>query len=343
MTFYLLSLITGVLECGWIAMGALHSFPLWQTLCYPLAYHIGNLFPKPFALNKTTLYCMAFFSSLISILTFIKTFPDNIVFTLTCISLFCISTVIQSVRSDLKCDENRLLKRVFRVGGFALAPLAVLSPSIILFVSSVITIITLRNYKGKANISTMSLQKGYSFVMLFHQLHYFFYAHITLLLVSLTFIHHYSVKGTIIAALLFCGTWITYMSVEPIASKLTSKITTVFFVCHISISILLCIMSFVSEQNAFIILWLITGFGGGAVYTISARAKNVNAYNKTSMTISENIGHTLGLMVAVTVALLCGNNSPEIMLIFGSASAIATVLCMTVILRKEKTNENITH
>ena len=46
--FYLLSLLTGVLECGWIAFGAAHSLPLWQILCYPLAYPLGNLFPKPF-------------------------------------------------------------------------------------------------------------------------------------------------------------------------------------------------------------------------------------------------------------------------------------------------------
>ncbi len=54
--FYLLSLITGVLECGWIAFGAVHALPLWQILCYPLAYHIGNLFPKPFSLKASEEY-----------------------------------------------------------------------------------------------------------------------------------------------------------------------------------------------------------------------------------------------------------------------------------------------
>ena len=49
--FYMLSLLTGVLECGWITFGVAHSCPLWQILCYPLAYHIGNLFPKPFSLQ----------------------------------------------------------------------------------------------------------------------------------------------------------------------------------------------------------------------------------------------------------------------------------------------------
>lgn len=341
--FYLLSLITGVLECGWIAFGAVHSLPLWQILCYPLAYHIGNLFPKPFSLSKAALYCMTVFSALTSSLTFIKAIPDNAVFVLTCVSLFCISAVIQSVRSGLKSDGNRLLKRIFRVGGFALAPLAAIAPSIILIISSLIAIIALKGYCGTAGISTMSLQNGYSAVMIFHQLHYFFYAHITLSAISLMLVHNYSVKGTVFAALLFCGTWVTYMSVEPIMSKLTSKILPVFFAGHIGISILLCAMSFITNQTVFIILWLITGFGGGVVYTISSRAKAVNCYKKTSMTISENIGHTCGLLAAVTVAFLCGSASPDIMLIFGSASAMLAVISMTAIFRRENKNEFIAH
>ena len=56
MMFYLLSLITGVLKCGWIAYGAAALLPLWQILCYPLAYHVGNLFPQPFSLGKRALY-----------------------------------------------------------------------------------------------------------------------------------------------------------------------------------------------------------------------------------------------------------------------------------------------
>ena len=59
MTFYLLSMITGVLECGWIAYGAVHGLPLWQILCFPLAYHLGNRFPKPFSLGKRTLIVLS--------------------------------------------------------------------------------------------------------------------------------------------------------------------------------------------------------------------------------------------------------------------------------------------
>ena len=334
MIFYVLSLFTGILECGWIAYGAVHAFPLWQILCFPLAYHIGNLFPVPFSLSSK------YFIKILGACYVIGVFTcqtvgryESINTVLTCICLLLLSVVIQSIRSKLKNDGNRLLKRVFRVGGFALAPLAAVSPSIILcLVSVLVTIIVyfmIKNGKDDGNrIVRMKGQKGFSLVMIFHQLHYFFYAYITLAAVSLVFADGYSWKGTLFAALFFCGTWITYMSVEPIVSRLTSKILPVFYIGHIGISILLLIMSTVGNSTLFTVLWLITGFGGGVVYTITAKAKADGCYDKSSMTISENIGHTLGLLAAVVIAALFADSSPHIMLVFGSVSAILAVITM---------------
>lgn len=339
--FYLLSLITGILECGWIAYGAAHSFPHWQILCYPLAYHIGNLFPKPFSLSRRCLSVMALLALITGGLTFAKPLSESAAFLLTCASLFLLSVVIQSIRSELKSDGNRLFKRIFRVGGFLLAPLAVFVPSAILVAASLIALWGLKDYNGKIEVSRMTWQNGFSAVMIFHQLHYFFYAHITLAAMSLLFASLFSESGTALAALLFCGTWITYMSVEPIISRLTAKTLSVFFVGHIGISLLLFTMSFVDNKLLFTVLWLITGFGGGVVYTISARAKKLGSYDKTSMTISENIGHTLGLATAVAAAAVFEMHSPDIMLVFGSVSALLAVVSMLFTLRKEKTNEDL--
>lgn len=340
MIFYLLSLLTGVLECGWIVFGVIHTLPLYQILCYPLAYHIGNLFPKPFSLSRKTLYIMSVLPIIINVVILVSKFSFSIEFVLTCISLFLISAVIQSIRSDLKSEGNRLLKRIFRVSGFALAPITIYIPSIILIFSSIIAVLSLSRYSGKANISKITLQNGFSVVMIFHQLHYFFYAHITL--ASISYLLSYKFKhGVLIGALLFCCTWITYMSVEPIVSKITSKINRVFYIGHIGISILLFIMSIVTNHIIFCILWIITGFGGGVVYTITAQAKLKDCYNKTSMVISENIGHTLGLLTAVIIAMLFGTHSPRIMLVFGSISALLTVISMLIISRKDYYYENI--
>ncbi len=338
--FYMLSLLTGVLECGWVAFGAAHSLPLWQILCYPLAYHIGNLFPKPFSLSRSMLRIMCFLSALAGILTFTVQLSEKVAFVLTCIALFLLSTVIQSVRSGLKRDGNRLLKRVFRVGGFALAPLAAEIPSAILVLSSIVAFLSLHEYKGKPGITRMTGQNGFSLVMIFHQLHYFFYAHITLAAMSLLLSHN-STAGIAYAALLFCGTWVTYMSVEPIVSHLTSRILPVFYAGHIGIGILLFTMHYFTSVPVFIVLWLVTGFGGGVVYTISARAKVTGSYQKDSMTIAENIGHTLGLLTAVSVAAVFCNVSLQIMLVFGSASALLAAAAMALISRKENYYESI--
>lgn len=343
MLFYLLSLVTGVLECGWIAYGAVHALPLWRILCYPLAYHIGNLFPKPFSLSKPWLTGMAALSAAAAVILSVGSLSNNVEFLLTCVSLMCLSAVIQSVRSVMKSEGNRLAKRVFRVGGFALAPLAAVVPSAILFVSVLVALYALRDYKGRCEVNGMNSQSGYSAVMVFHQFHYFFYAHITLAAMSLMLVRRFSAVGALAGALLFCGTWLTYMSVEPIVSKLTARVLSVFYVGHIGISLLLFVMSFVTAKPLFILLWLVTGFGGGVVYTISARAKVKSCYDATSMTISENIGHTLGLMSATAVAVIFPTQSPQIMLVFGSASAILAVIVMSVVSRKENNHEIIRH
>lgn len=327
MMFYLLSLITGILECGWVAYGVTHSLPLWQILCYPLAYHLGNLFPKPFSLSQKCLLMMSAISFVISSFTFAKQLSEVAIFIFTCVTLFLLSAVIQSVRSGLKSDSNRLMKRIFRVGGFALAPLAAIIPSEVLLISSAIAFYGLKGYKSNYIVTHLRWQNGFSLVMIFHQLHYFFYAHITLASMSLMLSHNNSM-GIVYAALLFCGTWVTYMSVEPVVSKLTSKIIPVFYAGHIGISVLLFVMRLVTSKLLFVILWLITGFGGGVVYTISAKAKVDGSYDKNSMIVSENIGHTLGLLVAVNIAALASNQSPGIMLVFGSISAILAVVTM---------------
>ena len=361
--FYLLSLLTGILECGWIFNGISHSMPLWQCLCYPLAYHLGNLFPKPFALKKKYLFAMGAVSLFITAFLFIfrsissSYIPQDIEFILTCARLFFISAVIQSVRSDMKQEGNRLLKRVFRVGGFLLAVLAVWIPEILLFAANIAAIASLPKYTKKPHITRLKNQGGYSSVMILHQLHYFFYAHITLAAVSIglgkgtsplpfldyVFNRNPQAVGCILAILLFCGTWITYMSVEPVLSRLTNKVTLVFYIGHSVICLLLLIMSRVTVGTEFIILWLLTGFGGGTVYTISARAKSRGTFDKSSMTVAENIGHTLGLLAAVIVAACFWDNSPSMMLIYGSVSAFFAVISMTLTIRKEKHYESISN
>lgn len=354
--FYLLSMITGILECGWIAFGLVRGLALWQILCYPLSYHFGNLFPKPFSLPKNVLFLFCSVSMIVAVVLSAIPVPEAVSFILTCLCLFLLSAVIQSVRDSMKIDGNRLFKRIFRVTGFALAPLAAFIPEIMLFSAVAIAFYGLTKYTDRQfRFTSPGFQGEYSLVMLFHQLHYFFYAHITLAAVSLAlskqppvikaleyaFTRNPAVFGSLAGALLFCGTWVTYMSVEPVASCLTKKIMPVFFIGHSAVFVLLLSMSFVADTTLFLVLWLLTGFGGGTVYTITTKAKQSGKYNKDSMTVSENLGHTFGLFVAVIVSALFGTYSPSIMLVCGAFSAVAAILCMIVTTGKEKQHESI--
>lgn len=83
------------------------------------------------------------------ILTFAVQTSEKAAFVLTCISLFLLSAVLRSVRSKMKSECNRLLKRVFRVGGFALAPLAAVIHSAIPVLSSVVAFSALHEYNEK--------------------------------------------------------------------------------------------------------------------------------------------------------------------------------------------------
>ena len=170
--FYLLSMITGILECGWIACGIVHGLPMWQILCYPLSYHIGNLLPKPFSLPKNVLFLFCSVSLTLTVLLSIVPMPDIVSFILTCLCLCLLSAVIQSVRDSMKSNGNRLFKRISRVIGFALAPLAVFIPGIILFSAVAIAFYGLTKYDARQfSFFFPGFQGGYSLVMLFHQFH----------------------------------------------------------------------------------------------------------------------------------------------------------------------------
>ena len=145
--------------------------------------------------------------------------------------------------------SNRLhIVKRFAALVFLLAVLAVWIPEILLFAANIAAIVSLPKYIQKPCITRLKSQGGYSAVMLFHQLHYFFYAHITLAAVSFAvsrepspfgfldyaFERNPQICGIAIGALLFCGTWITYMSVEPLVSRLTKDVTPVFQVLYLS-------------------------------------------------------------------------------------------------------------
>ncbi len=339
--FYLLSLISGLLECGWIAYGVVHSLPMCSILGYVLAYHLGNLFPKPFEIDNKWLMLGTNISLSFSFVMILIKLDKRVAYVMTFISIFFLSACIQTIRSGIKKDVNRLTKRVFRVIGFLISPMAAFYPAGILAIVAIIVIFCLKDKRFNSNICTLSFVNGFPIIMIFHQLHYFFYAHITLTTIGMLFSKRQSFLGIFASAIIFAGTWITYMIVEPIAKKVKVNNLTAFYVGHTIISCILLIMSYIQNTSIFLVLWLLTGLGGGVVFTINSVAKEKGSYKKMSMDIAENIGHALGLFVAVVVSVFAKDNAITIMLRLGSLSAIMTVVTMMWVMRKEKNNETL--
>ena len=354
--FYLLNMMTGILECGWIAFGLAHSMPLWKILCYPLTYYLGKLFPKPFSLPKKMLFGICSAALIAAVILTAVPMPDIFGFVLTCLCLFLLSAVIQTVKDDMKSSEHSLLKRFFRVAGFALSPLAAFRPQIILFVAVVIAFCGLTKYTGKEyNFTAPDLKGGYSIAILFHQLHYFFYTHITIAAASIAlskqtpeidalgyaFTRSPAAFGSIAGILIFSGTRIIYILSEHIFSHLTKKSMTIFYIGQAAVVVMLLSMSFITDTTLFIILWLFTGLCGGMVCTITKNVKPSEKYDKAPTTFSENAGCILGLLAAVLVSAFFGTYSPDIMLVCGAASKLAAILCIIITMQKEKKYDGI--
>ena len=319
--------------------------PLWQILCYPLAYYLGKLFPKSFSLSKKVLFGFCSAALIAAVILTAVPMPDIFGFVLTCLCLFLLSAVIQTVKDSIKSGEHSLLKRFFRVAGFALSPLAAFRPQIILFVAVVIAFCGLTKYTDREyHFTVPDFKCGYSIAILFHQLHYFCYTHITIAAVSLAlskqppvidalgyaFTRSPVAFGSIAGILIFCSTQIIYILSEHIFSRLTKKSMTVFYIGQTA-----------TDTTLFIILWLFTGLCGGTVCTITKKLKQSVKYDKAPTTFSENAGCILGQLAAILVSVFFGTYSPDIMLVCGAISTLAAILCMIITMQKEKKYDGI--
>lgn len=320
--FYLLSFVTGILECGWIFYGVSLGLPLWAILVFPLAYHLGNMFPKPFSVGRKIVLGAAITASLLAVSLVIIPLGNtaSLICQGCCIAL--LSMCIQSARSGMKSDDNRVLKRVSRTLGFAAAPIVTLTPNIVLIAAAVFALICVKSVSDeKPHIVKMHSQGGFSAAMILHQLHYFFYAHITLAAVA--FVNRY-------AAILFALSWVIYLTVEPIATKFKRYKIGDFALSHLWIAAVLFSMSFLKPGTWFYSLWLAAGLGGGMVFCITLTSKTLGCFAKDSNDVAENIGHFAGLLCAVICALLFADRSVAIMQVSAAISALCVIPAMVI-------------
>lgn len=302
--FLILSLLSGVIELGSIYYGIYQSLPLYVIIMLPLFYQVGNILLN--LLPQKPIFSFVLAVTAISI-TCTNTFKFNI--WLIGIQLICCSYCIQYARMQHKQSCPTWIKRVFRVGGFVLAPSMILYNAQIVILLSLIICLFLLSYSvwiqrqsNKPINEKEHCPKGISSVMIFHQLHYFVYTYITPIYV------YRLTNSFIVSASLFAMTWVIYLLPQAIAEKYkTINHTRMFFICHIFLACCMLIMAISSLNNIpvlFISAWMLTGLGGGSVFCIKHLCTK---YQFINMDLSENIGHFLGPLISVMICYIAHN------------------------------------
>lgn len=341
MMFYILNILSGVLEVGYMAWAIREGYDFWMLLLFPFAYQLGNLFPKPFSVGKIPLKVLSALS-LVTSCAALFTDPGKIgSVALLCFNICAISIIIQSVRCGMKTNDNRKWKRITRVSGFVLAPFCAFFPFVLMLLFSMVAFAALRGYQGKYAVVKMKRQKSFGAIMVFHQLHYFFYVYPALAAVALMYAgKDLSFPDIFLSYVLFAVTWITYMIVEPCLKKRLPSLP-VFYTGHLGIVILLLAMSFMDVSNLwFLVLWIVMGSCGGTVYTIYIEADKLNARDEDSMTVCENIGHITGIIVALVLSFFYAGDALNITFRLSSASALTAIALMTLaVFGKEHKNK----
>ena len=122
---YLLNVLNGMLEFGYIMKAVRCGWNPAAFLLFPLAYHVGRLFPRSFSLGRVCLGSLFLCSlEICCLMTFIDFGQANQIL-LTCLNLAFLSTMIHSVKENFRPVEskkNALLGWGSKFAGIIVAP-----------------------------------------------------------------------------------------------------------------------------------------------------------------------------------------------------------------------------
>jgi hypothetical protein len=202
-------------------------------------------------------------------------------------------------------------KRSWRVAGFVMAAclptgivvplvMAVLALGLILLASAPVTASETKALRADSTRSTSFLLPERLWVlMVIHQTHYFVYAYAVLYLAFTV-----SAGSAVAAALAFALGWITYLSAERLWQRFPEP--TVFIAGHTFLTAALLGLGLAGENSwVAVLLWVLTGFGGGSVYClVSISAKS--GLSNERVENAEDVGHVGGVALAIALVTIGG-------------------------------------
>lgn len=294
--FYLiLSFFSGCVELGCIIFSIQHHYPIYAIFLIGLAYQIGALFTNPIKLPPLINYFLLIISFLIVII-----FPESII--ALALTVLLLSVSLQFLRNAVSKEAkvSTLQKRVSRVLGFLISPV-IMQFYFFGFISIIILVISLFTIgTGTSTLKISAEKTGFRFlgiVMIFHQSHYFSYSY----LIPVIFAYYYRIPFFMLG-FIFCMGWISYLLSEKIFAKM--NLVNTFILGHIFVSLVLFVLFLFSTKSllALIILWFLSGFGGGTVFCL----RRLN-FENIDLDLSENVGHVIGLLVGIIASLIFSN------------------------------------
>ncbi len=325
-SFLLLSSLSGIVELGSVFLGIHLGVPIPKVISFPLFYQLGNLMMNIIPNKRSVRITLSIIIVILTIFSSTKCEYISLSIQLALTS-FC----IQAARNTYKKKCSVSLKRIFRISGFLFSPLMLLfNGQLVIIVSAIICLILTQK-----NVVSLTPHPNYdcktiSFVMIFHQMHYFVYTYIMpIYLFQIT-------NSYIISGIAFAVTWVVYILPQTIASKYNlTCYSFMFFVCHSFLAICMLMMALASLQENYLLVllfWLLTGLGGGSVFCI----KNLsNRYSQINMELSENIGHSIGPVIAIVLCTLFPEKEVTY-LSFASFGFVLIALTIATAIRKEK-------
>jgi len=299
--YLLFSFFSGVLETG-ILTGGLMLFGITGALLLVLAYQIGCLARNPLNLSLRGAIC--------ALCTAIPLFliSDNNI-RLLLLATLVLSSGLQSAREWLLPEQNLVslsTKRLTRVSGFIFGVLGCYSFGFNLLaciaIMALFALLPLAVRQKKAapfiNLNKNVKSNCYSWIMLFHQTHYFAYAYVLLaffLSLQNQIFEQHVYWRPLIAAAGFAMGWYSYISGKWLLKKIL-KLSALQAAIAGHVWVVIC-LTFMVLLNGYPFLigltWVLGGFGGGSVYAIKDLAKRNS--NKADLELWEHWGHMTGV------------------------------------------------
>ncbi len=320
--FLSLSFLSSIVELGPIILFAGSGAGVIGTLLVGMCYQIGNLIAGFFQLPLRWIGALSAISVALAVAAVAH---PNLLYGSVLLTSISIQEMrrIFSERSQGTAKASTLLKRTIRIVGFATAGFTTLplytGITALALVMSLTLIWKTKSYSyrlaPKADLKFSPLAA----IMVIHQTHYFTYAY----LLPLLFAGIFGLNEFLIGPAFIVG-WISYASVETIVSQ--KNLVKVFIIGHLIVTASLVILA-LHYQDIFTVLvaWFVSGLGGGTVFCLT-RLNRVAGTVRVAMEPWEDIGHVVGVIVALVVYIL----SMSLQLIFLTAASAALLAAISI-------------